>query len=206
MDRRNARRIVVVASAIGVAALAALVVALVGIAATDVAPTLRADPVEPPRDAPATRGRDQDGRPVAVPAPGRPALVTFLFAECPDVCPLAAQEISQALDRVGADADEIDVVAVSVDPAGDTPAAVRGFLRTHRLDGRMRYLIGSEAQLAPIWKAWLVSAQTSGEARSTHSARIVLIDRDGRQAGAYSAGIPIAIDDLAADIRTLIDG
>lgn len=196
----------VVAATIGVAALAALVVALVGLAVSDGGPALRADPVEPARDAPLTRGRDQEGRQVAVPAAGRPALVTFLFAECPDVCPLVAEEISQALDRVGPGADEIDVVAVSVDPAGDTPAAVRSFLRRHRLEGRMRYLIGSEAELAPIWKAWFVAAQSADEARSTHSARVVLVDREGRQAGAYSAGIPIAIDDLAADIRTLTDG
>src|SRR5690606_18935698 len=134
-------------------------VALIGLGASGSGPALRADPVEPARDAPATAGRDQDGRPVAVPAEGRPALVTFLFANCPDVCPMAAEQISRALDRVGPAADGIDVVAVSVDPAGDTPAAVRRFLARHRLEGRMRYLIGDEADLRPIWDAWYVSAQ-----------------------------------------------
>jgi protein SCO1/2 len=141
-----------------------------------------------------------------VPERGRPALVTFLYASCPDICPMTAAEIAGALDRLGDRADQIDVVAVSVDPAGDTPAAVRRFLRRHGLEGRMRYVIGSEARLRPIWGAWYVAAQTAGAARSTHSARVVLVDREGRQAGAYSAGLPISIDDLAADMRALIEG
>src|SRR5665648_208330 len=55
---------------------------------------------------------------------GRPFAVTFLYASCPDVCPLIAQEIVGALGRLGADARRVAVVAVSVDPRGDTPAAV----------------------------------------------------------------------------------
>lgn len=142
---------------------------------------------------------------MAVPADGRPALVTFLFANCPDVCPTIAATISQALDRLGPQADEIDVVAISVDPAGDTPAAVGRFLQRFRLQGRMDYIVGSRAELAPLWKDWLILAQSEDADASVHSARVVLVDRDGRQVGAYSAGIAVPVDDLAADMRTLID-
>lgn len=164
---------------------------------------LRADPISPSRDAPATIGTGHDGAPIAVPTEGRPALVTFLFANCPDICPLAASAIRRALDQAGPDADAIDVVAISVDPAGDTPAAVDAFLERHRLAGRMRYLIGDEESLRPLWEAWLVAAQPEGEPRSIHSARIVLVDRRGRQVGDYAAGIPVPVDDLAADLVTL---
>jgi protein SCO1/2 len=166
---------------------------------------LRAEPVAPPRLAPRTAGRDIDGAPVVVPRKGRPALVTFLFATCPDVCPLVASEISRALDRLGPTASGLDVVAVSVDPQGDTPRTVRDFLRRHRLTGRMRYIVGSERELQPIWRAWYAAAQPPGELGSVHTARIVLIDRTGRQVGAYSAGIPVSVDDLAADMRALLE-
>jgi protein SCO1/2 len=130
--------------------------------------------------------------------------VTFLFTDCPDVCPLAAQAISGALDRAGAAAaKKIDVVAISVDPRHDTPASVRAFLRRHRLTGRMSYIVGSASDLRPLWRAWLIAAQQGSATESVHSARVVLVDREGRQAGSYSAGLPIDIDDLAADIRTL---
>jgi protein SCO1/2 len=188
--------------ALAAAAAAALVVAVVALGGGE--PRLNADPIDPPRPAPATAGRDSTGGRVAVPIAGRPALVTFLFTDCPDVCPLTAQEISAALDRVGPDvAGAIDVVAVSVDPRGDTPAAVRAFLQRHRLTGRMRYIVGSRAELSPLWSRWHVAAQQGPATASAHSARIVLVDRDGRQVGSYAAALPIDIDGLAADIRAL---
>jgi protein SCO1/2 len=166
---------------------------------------LRAEPVASPRLAPRTAGRDVDGAPVVVPRKGRPAVVTFLFASCPDICPLVASEISRALDRLGPTASGLDVVAVSVDPQGDTPKTVRDFLRRHRLTGRMRYIVGSERELRPIWRAWYAAAQPPGEPVSVHTARIVLIDRTGRQVGAYSAGIPVSVGDLTADLRALLE-
>lgn len=98
--------------------------------------------------APETAGRGADGRPVRLPS-GRPTMVTFLFTECPDVCPLVASQIATALDRAGPAGDQIDVVAISVDPANDTPAAVRKFLARHDLQGRMRWMIGTRAELEP---------------------------------------------------------
>jgi protein SCO1/2 len=120
------------------------------------------------------------------------------------VCPLVAHEISVALDRVGPRvAGAIDVVAISVDPRGDTPAAVRAFLDRHRLTGRMRYIVGSRDDLSPLWSRWHVAAQQGPATASAHSARIVLVDREGRQVGSYAAALPIDIDGLAADIRAL---
>jgi protein SCO1/2 len=155
---------------------------------------------------PITAGTGYDGARVSVPRAGRPALVTFLFAGCPDICPRTAREIAQALDAVGDAAQEIDVVAVSVDPVGDTPEAVRAFLERHDLVGRMDYIVGTRKELVPLWKAWEVVAQPPGRAVSAHSARIVLIDEEGSQVGAYSAGIPIAVSDLSAQILELTGG
>jgi protein SCO1/2 len=203
------RRRILILGGLVVAALAALAVT-VGLTAggDDATAALRAAPYPEPIPAPATLGRDQEGEAVQVPRPGRPAVVTFLFANCPDVCPLVAQEISQALDDVGPEvAAGVDVVAISVDPANDTPAAVRRFLAGHRLTGRMDYIVGTRAELAPVWRSWGIIAQPSDESvlESVHTARIVLVDRDGRQLGAYPGGVPISIDDLAADIRTLAE-
>jgi protein SCO1/2 len=189
---------------LALAAAVALAVALGLAASSDGDPPLRADAIDPPREAPATRGRGADGGRVEL-ARGRPALVTFLFAECPDVCPLLAERIRAALDDLGpGDARGLQVLAVSVDPRGDTPRAVRRFLRTHGLQGRMDYIVGSRAELEPVWQAWLVAAQSGNARESIHSARVVLVDRDGRQVGSYAGGIPFAPADLAADLRALL--
>ncbi len=164
---------------------------------------LNADAISPSRQAPTTAGTGHDGEPVSVPADGRPALVTFLFANCPDICPTISRTIRSALDEAGADADDVDVVAVSVDPEGDTPQAVGEFLEKHGLAGRMRYIVGNRSELEELWSAWMIAAQPPGQPNSAHSARLVLVDRDGRQVGSYAAGIPVDASDLAADLRAL---
>lgn len=205
MTERRRRRAVVGGVALAAAVLIAL--ATLALALGDRGGDgldLRADPVSPSRDAPRTAGTAHDGTPIDLPASGRPALVTFLFTRCPDICPLATGAIRDALDIAGPEAeDAIDVVAVSVDPDGDTRASVDAFLTRHRMQGRMSYLTGTEEQLRPLWEAWLVAAQPDGEAESVHSARIVLVDRRGRQVGDYPAGVAVPVDDLAADLATL---
>jgi protein SCO1/2 len=214
-EGRSARRTLAV--------LAALVVALgvgVGIALPlraedpDGVGALNAYPIDPPRTAPETAGRGADGAEILVPREGRPAVVTFLFTECPDVCPLIANQLAAALDELGGEAAGIDVVAISVDPEGDTPKAARRFLARHGLAGRLDYLVGSRESLEPIWAAWQIGAQPAGgdgeggheggHVRSVHSAPVLLVDRTGRQVGKYSPGIPFSPDDLAADMRELL--
>lgn len=194
-----------VLSAIVIAALGALaVVTLVLVNGTGGAPPLNAVPITPPVAAPATAGRDSAGDLVSVPEGGRPALVTFLYAHCTTSCPLIAGEIAAALNAVGTTtAAKLDTVAISVDPSGDTAAEVNNFLAVHQLTGRMSYIIGSRAELAPIWAAWGIRAQQPNAIASTHTALVVLVDRQGQEVGSYAGAIPISVPALAADIRSL---
>ena len=186
-----------------VCALAVVVVILVN--GTGGTPPLNAVPISPPVAAPPTAGRDSTGNLVSVPEGGRPALVTFLYAHCTTSCPLIAGEIAAALDGVGAGtAAKIDTVAISVDPVGDTPTAVNSFLSAHHLTSRMSYIIGSRADLAPIWQAWGIRAQPTNAIRSTHTALVVLVNRQGQEVGSYAGAIPISVPGLAADVRSLV--
>jgi protein SCO1 len=113
----------------------------------------------PARQAPAISLRNYLGQPVTLSAyRGKAVLVTFLYANCPDVCPLIASNLRVALNQLGARAKDVQVIAVSVDPRGDTPAAVASFLRAHGMTGRMQYLIGSGSELARTWAAWSVGS------------------------------------------------
>ncbi len=200
MNRRVWVLAAIVAAAIGALAVVVVIVAN-GSGGT---PPLNAVPINPPVAAPPTDGRDSAGNLVSVPEGGRPALVTFLYAKCTTSCPLIAGEISSALDTVGpGTAQKIDTVAISVDPVGDTAKEVNAFLAVHHLSGRMSYLIGSTSTLAPLWQAWGIRAQPTGAIRSTHTALVVLIDRNGREVGTYAGAIPISVPALASDIRSL---
>lgn len=135
---------------------------------------------------------------------GTPYLVTFLYTQCPDVCPLIGQEIRQALEQLGAQSREVAVVAVSVDPRHDTAEAVRTWLRRQRQPPQFHYLIGSEQQLMPVWRAFYAAPQVAGDPDSAHTAVVWLVDGQGRLAGKISAGATFEPAGLAADLRTLL--
>lgn len=135
---------------------------------------------------------------------GTPYALTFLYVNCPDVCPLIGQEIRAALQRLGPRADELAVLAISVDPAGDTPQAVRAWLTRQRLPDNFHYLIGDESDLEPVWDAHYAAPQIPGRPESSHSASIWLIDAQGRWRTKFSAGFPIPPEDLAHDFRILL--
>jgi protein SCO1/2 len=198
------RRVWVLAAIIVAAVSALAVVILIRISGSGGVPPLNAVPINPPIAAPLTAGRDSAGDLVSVPEGGRPAIVTFLYAHCTTSCPLVAGEIAIALDKAGPAAAKIDVVAISVDPIGDTRSEVNRFLAVHNLTGRMSYIIGPRSLLAPLWHAWGIAAQPVNAIRSTHTAVIVLVDKNGREVASYAGAIPISVPGLAADIQTLV--
>jgi len=112
---------------------------------------------------------------------GRAVILTFIYDHCPDTCPLIVENLHNALVRLGPRASDAQLVAVSVDPRGDTPATVAAFLAAHRMTGRMQYLIGSFKELAPVWRAYGVAVQGSPESREvSHSALLYGITGHGR--------------------------
>ena len=133
--------------------------------------------VRPPgATAPAFRLRDQDGEAVSSDRyEGRPYVVTFVYSTCEDTCPAMIDQVRGALDDSGLD---VPLLAVSVDPANDTPARARRFLNERRMTGRARFLLGTRAELAPVWRGYGVQPQTD---ELEHSATVVLVDADGRQ-------------------------
>src|SRR5271154_2210240 len=95
--------------------------------------------------------RDQHGQMIRLSAErGRFVVLTFLYVDCRDVCPVIAGQLNQALRELGPARNDVRVLAVSVDPKGDTPAAVRHFIAVHRLLPQFLYLTGTTRTLEPI--------------------------------------------------------
>jgi protein SCO1/2 len=120
--------------------------------------------------------RNQDGETVtAASLRGEPVVVAFVYSTCKDICPAQVQSIRGALDDLGHD---VRVIGVSVDPANDTPRLAQTFLLEQSMKGRMDFLLGSRAQLEPIWKAFGIAPQTKGR---DHSSYTIIVDAEGRQ-------------------------
>jgi protein SCO1/2 len=115
--------------------------------------------------------------------------VTFLYTNCPDVCPVIAGNLDRALRTPGGRRAGLRVLAVSVDPKGDTPEAVRRYVRRHRLAPAFRYLIGTPRSLERVWTAYHVASTRGPKGTVTHSAISILIDPAGRERVVYDSGV-----------------
>lgn len=144
--------------------------------------------------------RDQDGKPVSLgDLRGSITVLTFLYSTCEDTCPVTASQVLGALDDLGPDARAVKALAISVDPADDTPARARKFLLDRRLTGRMRFLLGPRSALKPVWDGYGIQEQGPD---FEHSARVVILDREGRQRVAFPID-QLTPDALANDLRVL---
>ena len=160
----------------------------------------------PAKEAPPIDLRNYLGQPVTLTQyRGKAVLVTFLYAHCPDVCPLIASNLRVALNMLGADASRAQVIAVSVDPRGDTPAAVAGFLKAHEMTGRMQYLIGTAPELSRTWAAWSVgSSREAGDPELVaHSALVYGVSATGTLTTIYPSSFEPS--EIAHDARVLAE-
>ena len=132
--------------------------------------------------------------------------LSFGYTFCPDVCPTTLAELVQVKARLGADADRLRVVFVTVDPERDTPARLQEYARafTHRFTA----LTGPPEQLAQARKAYGVVAEkrvvpgTAAAYLIDHSALVYVIDPQGRLRLTFPFGL--SIDDMTHDIKLLL--
>ena len=141
--------------------------------------------------------RNQDGKPVSMRAlRGKPVIVTFLYTTCDDTCPAQAQTVRGALDDLG---EDVPALAIAVDPPRDTPARARVFLAKARALGRIDFVLGSRAELKPLWKRFFIRPQSIDE---EHQARFTLVDKRGFQRIGFP-GDHATPETLAHDVRLL---
>jgi len=148
---------------------------------------------------------DQDGRAVTeADMKGKPHLVFFGFTHCPDVCPTSLYEMTQALDALGADAEKTEAFFVTVDPARDTPEAMKAYLKS--FSPRIRGLTGTQEQVDGMVKAYKVYARKQplegGDYTMDHTAVVYLMDRNGNFVAPLN--LKRSPEEVAAEIRRYI--
>lgn len=126
---------------------------------------------------------DQEGNPVTERNfTGKPSVIFFGFTHCPEVCPTTLLDLGKWLNAIGADADKLNVLFVSVDPERDTPGHLKEYLSS--FDSRIRGLTGTEAQVAAAAKAYRIFYKRipleQGGYTMDHSSAVYLMDRAGR--------------------------
>jgi protein SCO1 len=126
---------------------------------------------------------DQNGRPFTdASLKGKWQLVFFGYTHCPDICPTALNDLSLALDQLGAKKSQVGIVFISVDPERDTPAVLKSYAES--FDGPIVALTGTPdavAQAAQDYKVYYAKhPRADGGYDMDHSALIYVMDPEGR--------------------------
>ena len=136
---------------------------------------------------------------------GKLVVIYFGYTYCPDVCPTELQSISLALDKLGAAADTVQPLFITVDPGRDTPARLADFVSSFH-----PRLIGLTGSLAEIRKTAIAyrtffaknGATAPDDYSVDHTGFIYLVGKDGHYLGFLPPGL--APDAIADAIRALL--
>jgi cytochrome oxidase Cu insertion factor (SCO1/SenC/PrrC family) len=114
---------------------------------------------------------------------GKYMMVFFGFTHCQDVCPTELQVMSVAMQQLGADADKIVPIFVSVDPDRDNAAVMAEYVKA--FDPRLQGLTGTPTQIASMAKAYhafykkVPNEKNPDDYEMDHATIIYLIGPDG---------------------------
>jgi protein SCO1/2 len=136
---------------------------------------------------------------------GKVVVMFFGYTQCPDVCPTTLSELAAAMQKLGADADRVQVLFVTVDPERDPPELLSRYVPAFY--PTFLGLYGDAAATAETAKEFKVIYQkqpgaTPGSYSMDHSAGTFLFDREGRLRVYESYGQ--GPDVFAHDIRELL--
>ena len=132
-------------------------------------------------------------------------VLTFLYTECPDVCPIVANHLRDvAASLVGEDGSQTAIVIISVDPEGDTVEGVLAYSERWGMTDRWSYLVGGEAVLKEVWKAYYIDPYVHGPARANAGGQPAPVG------GAGSGGVSALVEQTGRVIHSapiyIIDG
>lgn len=160
---------------------------------------------------------------------GKVIVLTFLYTECPDVCPIVANHLRDVALLMEEDGPDSAVVIVSVDPEEDTVDSALAYSERWKMTDRWTYLVGEEAELKEVWKAYYIDPYVHGPGRADtrntpqvggsgsggvsalaeqtgrviHSAPIYIIDAEGVMRSVFT--LPLESEDVAHDVRLVGD-
>lgn len=186
---------------------------VIGLAACGGAYKFHGTQLEPPKPAAAFTLTNQDGVTVRLDDyRGQLVMLFFGYTHCPDICPLTLSEFKQIREQLGADAQYVRFVLISVDPERDTPEQLKTYLA--QFDTSFQGLTGSPQELVSLYREYGIFVESArldststGQLRAApgftiaHTNAVLLLDGKGRLRVIYTDA---SWQDMAADVRQMI--
>ena len=142
---------------------------------------------------------------------GKYMLIFFGYTYCPDICPTTLAVESEALDQIGARAERIVPIFITVDPKRDTPEKLKSYLSAFdaqppSIRPNVVGLTGTADEIEKAAEAYEVYYRAHLDGRTTdgsdysvdHSGHVYLMSPEGKFVAYYTQGI--RPDELAADL------
>jgi len=169
------------------------------------APAMKAGVLSPVMPAPALKLQGTDGGPLELTRyKGKVVLLAFGFSSCGEVCPITLATLAGARRKLGAEAANVQIVYVTVDPERDDAARMKKYLAS--FDRTFIGGVGTRAEIDAAQKAYGISSskQTFPDGGYTigHSSSIYMIDRGGGLRAVMPYGH--SAEDFVHDLRILL--
>ena len=171
------------------------------------AAALKAGVFDPPRAAPEIVLPSSNGTQFKLSSyRGKLVVLEFGYTHCADVCPVSLATLTAARQQLGAAGADVQVVFITVDPARDTPARLRTYLKP--FDPSFIGVTGSRQQIDALLKDYGISATkkmvdgSKTDYTMHHSSYLYFIDRKGMQRALMPFGRPAS--DFVHDLQLLL--
>jgi protein SCO1/2 len=136
---------------------------------------------------------------------GKVVVVFFGYTQCPDVCPTTMAEMAGVMQKLGPQADQVQVLFITLDPERDTPQLLASYVPA--FDKRFMGLYGTLEQTAKTAKDFKVfyskvPGSSPGSYTIDHMAGSYVFDKDGRLRLFIRHGV--TADSIVHDVRQLL--
>lgn len=136
---------------------------------------------------------------------GKVVAIFFGYTHCPDVCPTTMADMKQTMKLLGTQADDLQVLFVTLDPERDTQEVLAQYVPS--FDQRFIGLFGTQEQTAKAtadFKIFASRVENSGKSGYTidHSAGVYIYDKAGKIRLYVAYGEKPQV--IAADIKKLL--
>jgi protein SCO1/2 len=112
---------------------------------------------------------------------GRVVAVAFIYASCPDVCPLLTDKMARVQDALGPDfGAKVAFVSITTDPERDTPEVLKGYAEAFEADlAGWSFLTGTPAAVREVAHRYGVAVAPAADGQVDHTLLTTLVDRQG---------------------------
>ena len=136
---------------------------------------------------------------------GKLVLIYFGYTFCPDICPATLGNVNQALKEIGAKAEDIQLIMISLDPQRDTPEKLEQYV-TH-FNPTFIGITGTQEQVDTVTSLYGIFYEKKEGSEATsylidHTATLMVIDREGYLKLVFPFGV--TADEIADDLKYML--